>query len=248
MALANRLPDEHRLGLVTFGSHAEQQAAPTIDRVCHPRSHALIARMHAFSVRPHGSESGSPCQPSRSGVAASQAQYARTLRAYSRRLRSANGRPASQRSKRSGTSPTSMPSLIRRATLFVAAAETRSRPAPDPVCRHNSRDRWRLRAVSRHGAGETRGCLSVSVDARLGHGSSSLRNLSRIAIAWITSWLPSTVVSTTTSSRLPARSGRMTSHRSGSSPGVLDRATLSSSSSLPRPPSSPSACSSRGTR
>jgi hypothetical protein len=54
------------------------------------------------------------------------AQYARTLRAYSRRDRSVSGRPASQRSNSAGTSVSSTPSLIRRASLFVAAAEAPS--------------------------------------------------------------------------------------------------------------------------
>jgi hypothetical protein len=48
----------------------------------------------------------------------------------------------------------------------------------------------------------------VSVDRWFGHGSRSLAYLSRIGIAWITICAPSAVISTTTSSRLPAVPGR----------------------------------------
>src|SRR4051794_17182286 len=74
------------------------------------------------------------------------------LRAYSRRLRSANGRPASQRWKRSGTSAGLIRSLI----------------GGDPICRRGGSriatglqlglspqlpGAWRLREVSRHRRG-----------------------------------------------------------------------------------------------
>jgi hypothetical protein len=50
----------------------------------------------------------------------------------------------------------------------------------------------------------------VTVDARFGHGSRSFLNFARIGIAWIASCVSSTVIRTTTSKRLPARSGPMT--------------------------------------
>ena len=59
-------------------------------------------------------------------------------------------------------------------------------------------------------------------DTLVGDGLSSLLNLARMGIAWIASWVSMTVIRTTNSTRLPARSGPMTSQRSGSSPGVFD--------------------------
>src|SRR5207244_2828674 len=60
--------------------------------------------------------------------------------------------------------------------------------------------------------------LRVSVDAGFGHSPRSRRYLSRMGIAWMTIWLSSTVISTTTSSRLPAATGPMSNLRSGYSP------------------------------
>ncbi len=60
--------------------------------------------------------------------------------------------------------------------------------------------------------------------------------MSRIGMAWITSGLPSIVLMTTTSRRLPAASGPMSSQRSGSLAGVFDCERYRRCSSIQRLP------------
>jgi len=68
-----------------------------------------------------------------------------------------------------------------------------------------------LREGSGHSVWAIGGPASDRIAAVPRHRESSLLSLARIGTAWIASWVYSTVIKTTTSRRLPARSGPMRS-------------------------------------